>query len=529
MPGLKRRLSRLAEQARLLGAARQVRRSEVPSEGVPPVVFFNASTRLSGLSQNAGFALIASWAVRLAGVPVVHFACRRGMSRCVLGTDEGDQARPMPCGMCIRQSRVAFSGAVTYWFEHQPDAALAAALQGLSLDELLSYECRLPDGSGTFPLGAVVLPSLRWRMRLQSLADDEATRSVCREFMLSAWNILRAWSACLEQVKPQAAVLFNGIHFPEATAAWLCARRGIRVITHESGFQPLSGYFVEGQATTYPIVIPEADLSAEQEARLEADLQKRWKGDFSMAGVRFWNEINDLPERLKQKTAGYSQVVSIFTNVIFDTTQMYANVLFRDMFAWLDELLEIMRAQPGTLFILRAHPDEARPGKTSRESVADWYARRGASLSNLVFIPPQERISSYDLVRASRFVLIYNSTIGLEATLLGVPVLAAGQAPFIAFDTVTFEPTLEAYQARLLSWLRAEGCEVPPERQSRTRRFLYYRTYRFSLPFSEFLEPSLPVGYVRLKKYPLSRLKDSSTCRALLGGVLEGKRFELDV
>ena len=293
---MKRRLSRLLEQTRLVRTALRVARRAMPRAGTQPVVFFNASTRISGLSQNAGFSLVASWAVRLAGVPVVHFACRGGMSRCVLGTNESDPARPMPCGMCIRQSRAAFSGAVTHWFEHQPDATLGAALQGLDLDELLSYECRLPDGSGVFPLGAVVLPSLRWRMRLQSLADDEATRLVCREFMLSAWNILRAWSACLEQVKPQAVVLFNGIHFPEATAAWLCRRSGIRVITHESGFQPLSGYFVEGQATTYPIVIPETDLSTEQEARLEADLQKRWMGDFSMAGVRFWNEINDLPE-----------------------------------------------------------------------------------------------------------------------------------------------------------------------------------------------------------------------------------------
>ena len=57
-------------------------------KGQKPVVFFNASTRIHGHSQNAAFSLLTSWAVRLTGVPVVHFVCQAGMSRCVLGTDQ---------------------------------------------------------------------------------------------------------------------------------------------------------------------------------------------------------------------------------------------------------------------------------------------------------------------------------------------------------------------------------------------------------------------------------------------------------
>jgi Capsule polysaccharide biosynthesis protein len=526
---LSRRIRRAAELARLVTAAWMVSRASRPASDRQPVLFFNATTRLSGLSQNAGFSLLASWMVRLAGTPVVHFVCNSGMSRCVLGTDETDPVKPMPCKMCIRQSRLNFTGAPTRWFGFWRDEPLAAALQPLSLDELLRYELPLPDGSGTFPLGNIVIPSLRWRMRLQSLTDDEAIRFLCREFMLSAWNIAREFSACLDETQPRAAVLFNGTHFPEATAAWLCRQRGIRVVTHESGFQPFSGYFVEGQATMYPIVIPAVDLTPEQNARLDADLQKRWQGDFTMAGVRFWSEINGLPEHLTQKAAGFRQVVSVFTNVIFDTTQMYANIVFRDMFAWLDELLEVMRTNSQTLFILRAHPDEARPGKASRESVAMWFEQKAAALPNVAFIPPQERLSSYDLLKISKFVLTYNSTIGLEAILLGVPILAAGQAPFNAFDTVFFESRREKYLGQLNAWLAASRLEVSPERVRNTRRFIYYRTYRFSLPFGEFLESTQPTGYVRLKKFTPTQLAQSSTARALLGGLFDGKRFELDV
>ena len=522
-------MRRAAELARLVVLARQVKRSAHPVTDHQPVLFFNASTRLSGLSQNAAFSLLASWAVRLNGTPVVHFVCQAGMSRCVLGTDETAPSHPMPCGMCIRQSRANHAGAETHWFKYQQDEILFAAIKDLSLADLLHYEHPLQAGFGPIPLGVLVLPSLRWRLRLQSLTDDEPTRFLCREFMLSAWNVAREFNNLMESVKPQAVVLFNGMHFPEATAYWLCQQCGVRLVTHESGFQPFSGYFVEGQATMYHITIPADELTPQQNTRLDADLQKRWQGDFSMAGVKFWHEIHDLPAGLVQKAAGFRQVVSIFTNVIFDTTQMHANAVFQDMFAWLDELLNLIRVHPETLFILRAHPDETRPGKASRESVAMWFERYAGSLPNIAFVPPQERVSSYDLVRMSKFVLIYNSTIGLESMLLGVPVLAAGQAPFIAFDTVFFEPNRDAYLEHLKAWLMADRLEVPQERQRNTRRFLYYRTYRFSLPFGEFIQSTRPTGYVRLKKFALAQLEQSPSLIALLDGILLGKRFELDV
>ena len=512
---------------RTICMARQVSSHVKGDQGRLPVVFFNASTRIRGHSQNAAFSLLASWAVRLSGVRVIHFICWAGMSHCVLGTDQDAPERAMPCKMCTRQSKVNTTGTEVRIFTYQQDDELAAILQPLNLNELLGYEQPLPDVAGFLPLGILVLPSLSWRLRIKTLTDDQATRFICREFMLSAWNVARKFSILLENVKPQAAVLFNGMHFPEATAAWLCRQRGVRVITHESGFQPYSGYFVEGDVSTYPISIPDVDLTPEQNARLDADLQRRLQGDFSMAGIQFWSEMRSLPEELVQKAARFTQVAAVFTNVIFDTTQFHANVVFADMFAWLDTLLEVFKAHPETLFVLRAHPDEARPGKSSRESVAMWFEKKAAALPNALLILPEESVSSYELVRLSRFVLTYNSTIGLEATLMGVPVLGAARAPFVDFDTVYFECDRQAYLSRLESFLTATRLEVPDEAVKNTRRFMYYRYYRFSLPFGEFVESTPPTGYVRLKKFSWRSLEKSPTTRALVDGILRDGNFPL--
>jgi hypothetical protein len=80
-----------------------------------------------------------------------------------------------------------------------------------------------------------------------------------------------------------------------------------------------------------------------------------------------------------------------------------------------------------------------------------------------------------------------------------------------------------------MAFLTAGILPVPEGAAQRTRRFMYYRYYRFSLPFGEFVESTQPTGYVRLKKFSLHQLEQSPTLHALLDGLLHGKPFELEV
>jgi hypothetical protein len=501
-----------------------------------PVVFFNASTRLGDTSLNAGFATVTAWALRMAGVPVVHFVCNAGMSRCVLGTDPDHPEQDPPCKVCARHSRFLTFGASGRFFGYHNDEDLTKALNDLSADQLATFEHRVPEdwklNTESMPLGALVLPSLRWRLRIHHLQDDEPTRHLYREFILSAWNVARGFSGLLKGTDPQAVVVFNGQFFPEATVRWLCLQNDIRVVTHEVGLQPLTGYFTTGEATAYPIHIPdEFELNDEQNSRLDAYLEKRFQGRFSMAGVQFWPEMKGLDEVFLKKAAGFKQIVPVFTNVIFDTSQPHSNVVFPDMFTWLDMVLETIKQHPETLFVLRAHPDESRPGKAARESVADWVAHTGAAeLSNLVFVPSDEFISSYELIQRAKFVMIYNSTIGLEASIIGKAVLCAGKARFTQYPTVFFPDSQLDYRKRLDFFLGTDSIPVPREFQLNARRFLYYQVFRTSLPFGDFLETSTQRGYIRFKRNALARLcpERSSAIRAVLDGIVQGGNFLLE-
>src|SRR5512143_984615 len=103
--GLVRRLNNL----HLARTAREVLRCSPQPSGAP-IAFFKASTGIDDLSWNSGFHLLASWALRLQGIPVVYFACRAGMSHCVLGTNRENPRKPPPCKSCVYQSATLYEG-----------------------------------------------------------------------------------------------------------------------------------------------------------------------------------------------------------------------------------------------------------------------------------------------------------------------------------------------------------------------------------------------------------------------------------
>jgi len=233
-----------------------------------------------------------------------------------------------------------------------------------------------------------------------------------------------------------------------------------------------------------------------------------FQGDFSMAGIKFWADMKGLDRAFLQKAARFKQIVPVFTNVIFDTSQPHANTVFSDMFVWLDSILEVIKRHPETLFVMRAHPDETRTRKESRETVQGWVEANGVDkLENVVFVAPKETLSSYELIQKSKFVMVYNSTIGLEASLMGKPVLCAGKARFTQYPIVFFPQTIEDVRRMMKEFLETETIDVPHDFKWNARRFLYYQLFRTSLPFGDFLEPSVRTTQTQLNLKRFAKLK----------------------
>jgi hypothetical protein len=491
-----------------------------------PVIFFNASTRLQAMSQNAAYAYLTSQMLLLQGVPTLQFICKSGMSHCALGTSREELLKAPPCKNCVAQSRSVFSEMPTYWFEYNEDLELKNLLSKLSFEALCSFKYQ------EVPLGFWATNSLRWVLRCYHIENSDETRTLMQDYLLSAWNIVKQFEKLVDEVNPRSVVVFNGMFYPEAAVRFVCLKKGIRVITHEVGMRAFTAFFTNGEATAYPVKISDDfRLSDEMNEKLDRYLSDRFQGNFSMAGIRFWPQMKGLDTSFLDKAAHFKYIVPIFTNVIFDTSQVHANTIFSDMFTWLDIVKTHIQKHPETLFVIRAHPDEHRENKESRESVRDWVKKNAVDqLQNVIFVDSLEFISSYDLIERSHAVLVYNSTIGLEATLFGKPVLAAGKARYTQIPTVFLPASGEAYEKKLEELITKEEIEIPQEFIENSRRFLYYQLYLSSIPFDHFLqEDGVWPGYVTLKDFQVEDLNPerSVSARVLTEGILKDSLFEM--
>jgi hypothetical protein len=522
---VKIRRDRLINRIRLSRITRQIAQAEsARPKPERPVVVFNASSRLETTSLNAAYSLLSAWGLRLSGVPVVHFVCQQGMSRCLLGSNEEDHTQPPPCSSCTALSTKLYAGADVRGFSYKQDEALAKALKDQNITSLEKF---VFNG---VPLGALVLPSIRWRMRRHHLKDDQATLFLYREFILSAYHIFQEFTALLDETDPQAVLVFNGQMFPEAAARYAAAQRGIRVFSHESGMLPFTAFITTGQATARRVFLSpdELTLNPAQNAHLDTYLEQRFSGRFSMGGIKFWQDMQGLGETFEEKAARFKQIVPVFTNVIFDTSQAHANTTYPHMFAWLDDLLEIFKAQPDTLFVLRAHPDELRPNsrKKSKETVRMWVQEKQvAALENVLFIDSQEYISSYELIQRSKFVIAYNSSIALEAVLLGRLPVCGGWAWYADYPAVVYPSSPQAYRDEINAFFTAGEVPVPAEFTQTARALLYYEYYRCSVPFTEFLEPHSLRGFTMFKQVQPEAFAPHQA--PAVAALLEGLRTEM--
>jgi len=528
---IKSRYASWQNRRRIARLAGQVADQANAEPDAPMVVMFNATARLTGLSLNAAFALLTGWALRLAGANVVHFVCNSGMSHCVLGTNREDYESAPPCEACIHQSQRLYAGAQTYSFAYLVNVDLDTAVAQLNISELSEYIYPSPISNEPIPLGKLVLPSIRWALRRHTLLDDKSTRYLFRQYILSAYNIALRYDEFITQLKPSVGVIFNGAMYPEATARWVSKQRGLRTVAHEVGFQRYSTFFTESEPTAYPVEIPdEFELSPEQNAQLDAYLEKRFQGNFSMAGIQFWPEMRGLDQVFLDKIANFKQIVPIFTNVVYDTSQAHANVMFPHMFAWLDTLLGIIHSHPETLFVIRAHPDEMRIGtaKLSNETVEAWVEEKELhKLNNIEFVKPNEYLSSYELIQKAKFVIVYNSSIGLEATLFGKAVICGGKARYTQYPIVYFPDSVTAMVEKINELLSGESIQVPAAFIRNARRFLYHQLYLTSILLDEYIQEMPRMGFVGLKSFSWQSLlaENSTPLDVITAGILEDKPF----
>lgn len=132
--------------------------------------------------------------------------------------------------------------------------------------------------------------------------------------------------------------------------------------------------------------------------------------------------------------------------------------LFADQYEWLSWLVEFAKSNPEYVIIFRVHPREfpnKREGVTSQNAYTFMnFIDRIELPSNLFINLPGDNLSLHDLLKITDVLLNNTSSVGLEASLYGIPVVGIRDELY-AFDLALQEEpdSIEDYVAKI-----AEAC-----------------------------------------------------------------------
>jgi hypothetical protein len=287
-------------------------------------------------------------------------------------------------------------------------------------------------------------PTMSESPRLALLALETITRNRGREPLpgdpdvVAEENRLRAHAARVEGFlaqKPYTWILVpGGVWAVSGIYCQVCQTLGIGLTTFDSGAGLLC-FQHGGPAAHFPDLNRGMQTLAEECVKNESVRRKveEWVDERLSVRRRGEDEL-----QLQPKGAANSQKpadIVVPLNYRLDTAAMCRQRLFSGINEWMRALVIWGESHPEISIAFRQHPCEKIPAFRSKEDYS-WISRRSAP--NIRFIGAWDSVNTYDLLTSCRIVLPYSSRVGIEAGVLGKPVILAASTYYekMAFTQV---------------------------------------------------------------------------------------------
>ncbi len=246
----------------------------------------------------------------------------------------------------------------------------------------------------------------------------------------------RAAYAWLIENKPDVVIVPNGTIQEFGVVYEVAQFLKIQTVTYEFGDQRQRIWIsqdskVMRQDTTEmwetfkdkPLSQTELDKVRELfEARRKASV---WK-NFS----RLWQQVPAKGADIARQELGLDErlVVLLATNVLGDSLTLGREVFTQSMEDWLERTLQYFTGKPEVQLVIRIHPGEKLIHGQSMQDVINRVLPKLPE--HIHVIKPEENVNTYDLIAAANLGLVYTTTVGLEMTMSGIPVIVVGDTHY---------------------------------------------------------------------------------------------------
>jgi len=332
-------------------------------------------------------------------------------------------------------------------------------------------------------LGRWVKSSVNTHLRCADIfLTDPVHVAAYYSYLRSAALTAIAFNAYLARTKVDAIFMMNGRTGASRTVFEMARLRNIPVCIHEFGrseetrmlftneichsLKGLSRHWQEWKGV--PLSQPEiAEVGDYMLARVKGSV------DFS------FNKNNKMSARDLFGDIGDRKIVSLFTSSTDEISSIEDWYCAYSQIEWIKQVLAYFKDRPEYLLLIRCHPNHESGFFGNDDQFLNSLAALDCSqYDNVRVILPSTKVNSYDLVLDSEAVLVFNSTVSLEASLLGVKAMICGggrnQEKNLARQYT--EDSLDGFSTVLEDFLRNPA---DPAWMLHAARWLHILTFRY--------------------------------------------------
>jgi hypothetical protein len=243
----------------------------------------------------------------------------------------------------------------------------------------------------------------------------------------------------------------GGVYGSSGVWAWFARNHQIRFATIDSGGRGLLTLSVDGIASQLQD-IPRAFSLLKKSAQSDDSLTvARDAARAEMARRRAGTDR--FSSQLQGTTVPDSRLdggVLLALNSSWDSAALGLHEIFDNTTEWILETVRLALDKTSAQVIVRQHPAERFETGRSTDDYAELLRINFGSNPRVTFIAAADPVNSYDLLERVSVVVVYTSTIGVEAAAKGNVVLTASSSYYSGMGFVWAASELSAYQNCLI-------------------------------------------------------------------------------
>ncbi len=285
--------------------------------------------------------------------------------------------------------------------------------------------------SDNTPIGELAKVNVLRYFYQGSFTNSENELKIYKKYLIGTYQAVKSIESYFSSSSADLIILQNGSGNLDQSMIYFAQKKTINYVTQESFIGSNSWIYKKNGIAIHLDFINEwrkhnVTLSDYHLSELHQFLFKIKKGEI----------YNTKLHETEIGTLNTKKGVALFTNMNFDTYVLGRNFLFSSMEEWLVQTICFWKENVHNIpLYIRVHPGETKmttPAvKFTREIVKPFLDE------NIILIDSDSEINSYSLVLNSNYVITYSSTIGVEAMMMDVPCISAGEAFYKPFALTT--------------------------------------------------------------------------------------------